>query len=142
MPAPGQKRLTSPSVVCLLSPAADMIREKSWISTIECPAHGDTEGDTQGDTHGDSVSPSCIPHLVCKFQRKYKALADRSATRINPDLPLGASAPRAPNLPLRAGFHFPTVQCSLSDRDTPSWLSAGCRFIRGTVEVEYILCGC
>jgi hypothetical protein len=27
-------------------------------------------------------------------------------------------------LPLRGGFHFPTVQCSLSDRHTPSWLSA------------------
>jgi hypothetical protein len=35
-----------------------------------------------GPTHGDTVSPSCIPLLTGKFPSKYRALADRSATRI------------------------------------------------------------
>jgi hypothetical protein len=48
------------------------------------PAHGDTEG----DTHGDSVSPSCIPHPRCKFERKYKALTDRSESTMEEFLKL------------------------------------------------------
>ena len=38
---------------------------------------------------GGSVPPSCIPQPAYKFPRKYRALADRSAIRINPDSPLG-----------------------------------------------------
>jgi hypothetical protein len=60
---------------------------------------GDTHGDTDGDTLGDTVSPSCIPQLACKFPRKYKALADRSATRINRDSPLRAPPLGLPIVP-------------------------------------------
>src|SRR5262249_15727638 len=86
---------------------------------------GDTQGDTEGDTQGDSVSPSCIPLPACKLPRKYKALADRSAIRINPDLPLGAP-PLGPN-PIatpQCRIHFSKIQCSYSHRSSPSWLSA------------------
>ena len=85
---------------------------------------GDTHGDTEGDTLGDTVSPSCIPQLACKFPHKCKALADRSASRINPDSPLGAPPLGLPSFHLRAGFIFPKIQCSYSDRSSPSWLSA------------------
>jgi hypothetical protein len=73
---------------------------------------GNTHGDTEGDTHGDSVSPRCIPHLACNFLSKYKTLADRSATRINPDLPLGAppsgsQSPSPCRIPFSDGSLFP-----------------------------------
>ena len=66
-------------------------------------------GDTHGVTLGDTVSPSCIPPLTCKFPRKYKALADRSADRNNPDSPLG---------------DHPSGSQSPPPRSSPSWLSA------------------
>ena len=44
-----------------------------------------------GIPYPPAVSPSCIPQPACKFRCKYKALADRSARTINPDLPLGAT---------------------------------------------------
>jgi hypothetical protein len=62
-------------------------------------------GDTEGDTYGDSVSPSCISHPWRKFQRKYRAAADCSASRINPDLPSGPN-PGRPSFHLSAGFIF------------------------------------
>jgi hypothetical protein len=81
-------------------------RNRAHYLAIGRPAHGDTEGDTHGDTDGDSVSPSCIPHLGCKFKRKYKALADRPASGINPDLPLGAPPSGFPSFHLHAGIIF------------------------------------
>ena len=85
----------------------------------------DTHGDTEGDTQGDSVSPSCIPLPACKLPRKYKTLADRSAIRINPDLPLGAP-PLGPDpiVTPQCRIHFSKIQCSYSHRSSPSWLSA------------------
>jgi hypothetical protein len=59
-----------------------------------------------GDTLGDTVSPSCIPQIACKFPRKYKALADRSANRINPDSPLGAPPLKLPISPSVADSNF------------------------------------
>jgi hypothetical protein len=58
--------------------------------------------------------------MPTKIQSVSRSLAGQNQPRLAPR----GYAPRATNFPLRAGFHFPTVQCSLSDRDTPSWLSA------------------
>ena len=69
---------------------------------------GDTHGVTQGDTLGDTVSPSCIPQLACKCPSEYRALGDRSATRINPDSPLGLPiSPSAPDSIFRR-FNVPS----------------------------------
>jgi hypothetical protein len=108
------------------------------------PAHGDTEGDTHGDTRGDSVSPSCIPQPGCKFRRKYKALADRSASRINPDLPLGALPLGLPSFHLHAGFIFQQFYVPLQIAPHHHGFQPdGCRrFIGDTVEMEQILSGC
>src|SRR5262249_7714570 len=78
----------------------------------------------------------------CKFRCKYKALADRLATRINPDLPLGAP-PLGSQFPPPCRIPFPAVQCSLSDRSSPSWLfsqmdvvaSLGALFRRHTIQL-------
>jgi hypothetical protein len=45
--------------------------------------------DTRGGYAWRYRIPSCIPYHACKFQGKYKTLADRAASRINPDWPSG-----------------------------------------------------
>jgi hypothetical protein len=108
-PAQGESRRCARSR-CSTSPT---------LSGHRMPAYGGY----RGDTHGDTVSPSCIPHPACKFRRKYKALADCSASRINPDSPSGIPL-WLPIVPPQCRIHFPAVQCSLSDRASSSWLSA------------------
>jgi hypothetical protein len=105
---------------------------------------GDTLGDTEGDTHGDSVSPSRIPHLACKFSSKYRAIEDRSATRINPDLPLGApplGLPISPSVPdsIFRRFNVPSQIAPHHHGFQPD----GCRrFIGGTLWAAHIPYSC
>jgi hypothetical protein len=88
------------------------------------PASGGYAWGYRGGYAGGYRIPLCIPQLACKFPHKYKALADRSASRINPDSPLGAPPLGAPLVPPPCRIHFPKIQCSYSDRSSPSWLSA------------------
>jgi hypothetical protein len=50
------------------------------------------------------------PRQLSKFPFRHTSLADRLASRINPDFPPGH--PRASVVPRRCVIHFPTVQCS------------------------------
>ena len=106
---------------------------------------GVTHGVTLGVTLGVSVPPSCIPQPACKFRCKYKALADRSATGINPDLPLGATPLGLPISPSVADsifrrFNVPSQIATHHHGLHASW--------GGTVEMEEIsfwlcvVCGC
>ena len=94
-------------------------------------------GDTHGVTLGDTVSPSCIPPLTCKFPRKYKALADRSADRNNPDSPLGdhPSGSQSPP-PCRILFSDGSMFPLRSLLTIMAFSQMDRRFIGGTAEME------
>jgi hypothetical protein len=84
-----------------------------------------------------------IPQLACKFPRKYKALADRSPGRINPDSPLGATPlglPISPSVPDSIFRRF-IVPSQIATHHHGLQPDGCCRFIGGTAEMEEIVSG-
>jgi hypothetical protein len=103
-----KKRLTCPSVVCLLSPAADMIRERRWISGDRMPgAWGYRGGYAWGYAWRFRI-PQLYPPSRVQIPTQIQGASRSLGEQNQPRLALGGAPLGPPIVPPQGRIHFPT----------------------------------